>query len=69
MENKPTYRIRLCEPSDEALRKVQENWCLTPWDHVPKRIFWHEGACSSILCGRSSGSSIQAVLMWKGRVL
>lgn len=65
MENKPTYRILLCEPSAEAVQKVKEEWCLTPWDHVPKRIFWWQGACSAVLCARSSGNSIQAVLMFR----
>lgn len=67
MEDKPIYHLRLGEPSAEAVREVKESWCLTPWDHVPKRIFWGEGACSAVLCARSSGSSIQAVLMMKGK--
>ena len=59
---KPIYRIRRELPDPRSVRGLL---CLTPWDHVPKRIFWHEGAVAAILCGRSSGSSIQAVLIVK----
>jgi hypothetical protein len=64
-KSKPIYRIRVGEPSAEAVREAKESWCLTPWDHVPKRIFWWEGACSAVMCARSSGNSIQAVLMFR----